>query len=319
LTGGGADHFQSASFTSGLQISTHQENGVNSGTGHLYVPVATASQYGVMKPMYVNSTYTFANLLLKHSSDRNYAVGLTSDGYAYVNVPWSNTHNSHALTITDGTASLITSAGEITFVESTDGCEATSDNLTATTTRKKIIIGSGSNLVGINSSGQLTYTNSHNSHALTITDGTASLITSGGTITFVESTNGCSATSGNLTATTTRKKILIGSGSNLVGINSSGQLTYTNTDYQCTSSGHYSPTANSNYTLSATAATGKAIASITLKRDSKGHITDINKTEISVGGGGENCVTYTGESNGIHTITVATAPGTEANTLYIVL
>lgn len=250
LTGGGADHFQSASFTSGLQISTHQENGVNSGTGHLYVPVATASQYGVIKPMYVNSTYTSANLLRKKAADRNYALGLTSDGFAYVNVPWSNTHNSHALTITDGTASLITSAG---------------------------------------------------------------------TITFVESTNGCSATSGDLTATTTRKKILIGSGSNLVGINSSGQLTYTNTDSQCTLSGHYSPTSNSNYTLSATADTGKAIASITLKRDSKGHITDISKTEIAVGSGGENCVTYTGESNGIHKITVATAPGTTANTLYIVL
>ena len=48
----------------------------------------------------------------------------------------TDTHNTHALTVTNGTASATT--GEITYVESVTGCDATSGNLTATTTRKKI-------------------------------------------------------------------------------------------------------------------------------------------------------------------------------------
>ena len=50
-------------------------------------------------------------------------------------------------------------------------------------------------------------TNTHNSHALTVTNGTASSTT--GTITYVESVTGCSATNGDLTATTTRKSISV--------------------------------------------------------------------------------------------------------------
>ena len=49
--------------------------------------------------------------------------------------------------------------------------------------------------------------NTHNSHALTVTNGDAS--SASGTITYVESVTGCSATTGDLTATTTRKSISV--------------------------------------------------------------------------------------------------------------
>jgi hypothetical protein len=44
---------------------------------------------------------------------------------------------------------------------------------------------------------------------LTVTNGTPSTVAQGSVITYVESTTGCNATSGNLTATTTRKSITI--------------------------------------------------------------------------------------------------------------
>ena len=58
--------------------------------------------------------------------------------------------------------------------------------------------------------------NTHNSHALTVTNGTASAV-SGDTITYVESVTGCSATSGNLTATTTRKTATVPTDSTVQG------------------------------------------------------------------------------------------------------
>ena len=96
LTGGGADHFQSASFTSGLQISTHQENGINSGTGHLFVPVATASQYGVIKAKGTSSTTGASNISASNSANR-YGVIIANDGVAYVSVPWENTHQMQTI------------------------------------------------------------------------------------------------------------------------------------------------------------------------------------------------------------------------------
>lgn len=52
----------------------------------------------------------------------------------------TNTHNSHALTLTNGTATAVNQGTEITYVESVAGCTATSGDLTASTTRKKITV-----------------------------------------------------------------------------------------------------------------------------------------------------------------------------------
>ena len=49
-------------------------------------------------------------------------------------------HATHALSFTNGNASSVSQGTEITYVESVAGCNATSGNLTATTTRKKITI-----------------------------------------------------------------------------------------------------------------------------------------------------------------------------------
>ena len=67
-----------------------------------------------------------------------YAVELDKDGNLAVRVPWY--HASHALTVTNGTATQLNQGDTVTFVESVAGCTATTGDLTATTTRKTFTI-----------------------------------------------------------------------------------------------------------------------------------------------------------------------------------
>lgn len=77
--------YQDAKFSTGLQIS---EGSVSE--DDLYVPVATSSEYGVVKIGYT-------------TSGRNFAVQLSS-GKMYVNVPSDNTNDYHTPVYTDGLA-----------------------------------------------------------------------------------------------------------------------------------------------------------------------------------------------------------------------
>ena len=121
--------------------------------GKLYVRKDTDDGYSIMTANQSGNTY------LSFSAGTGISIAQSSGTVTITNSS-PNSHNSHALTVTNNTASAITSATTLTFVESVSGCSATSGNLTATTTRKKIVIGNGVGLVGINSSGQLTYNTS---------------------------------------------------------------------------------------------------------------------------------------------------------------
>ena len=106
-------------------------------SGTLNLISATTGELGGIKAAAVRTATNLSLTTGGTTSGRYYGVELDGNNKAFVNVPWeANTHNSHALTVTNGTASATT--GEITYVESVTGCDATSGNLTATTTRKKI-------------------------------------------------------------------------------------------------------------------------------------------------------------------------------------
>ena len=80
------NYYPSRSYSSGLQIST-STNVTN--TCALYVPYATADQYGVVKPAAVRSSAITATTG-GTTSDRYYGVEKDSNGKLFVNVPWSS-------------------------------------------------------------------------------------------------------------------------------------------------------------------------------------------------------------------------------------
>ena len=136
----------------------------------------------------------------------------------------TDTHNTHALTVTNGTASATT--GEITYVESVTGCDATSGNLTATTTRKKINVVSSHQTIKqegitgatINRYGTCSTAAGTNAKTVSITTGTFSLET--GTRITVYFSNKNTASSPTLDVNSTGNKRIydgneiIGGGSN---------------------------------------------------------------------------------------------------------
>ena len=80
------NYYPSRSYSSGLQIST-STNVTN--TCALYVPYATADQYGVVKPAAVRSSAITATTG-GTTSNRYYGVEKDSNGKLFVNVPWSS-------------------------------------------------------------------------------------------------------------------------------------------------------------------------------------------------------------------------------------
>lgn len=95
-TGTPSNYYPIRSYTSGLQISSYS----GSTNCQLYVPYATYSQYGVVKPAYSTSgTATLTTTSTSYSdsptinartttSGKYYAVEKDSAGRMYVNVPW---------------------------------------------------------------------------------------------------------------------------------------------------------------------------------------------------------------------------------------
>ena len=128
-------------------------------------------------------------------------------------------HATHKLNATNGTASAVNQGTEITYVESVSGTTtATSGDLSVSTTRKKVTIPTAvteSTVSGwgfTKNEGTLT---SHATHKLNATNGTASAVNQGTEITYVESIAGtATATSGDLSVSTTRKKITVPAAAN---------------------------------------------------------------------------------------------------------
>ena len=78
------NYYHSPSFTSGLSIAG------GTGVSAMYVPYATASQYGVVKPGAVRTSSISCNSA-STTSGRYYLVEMDSNGKLFTNVPWSNT------------------------------------------------------------------------------------------------------------------------------------------------------------------------------------------------------------------------------------
>ncbi len=68
-----------------------------------------------------------------------YAVELDKDGKLAVRVPWTDSKNNRALTVTNKEATTNTGT-TLTYVESVSGCTSTQGDLTASTTRKTVTI-----------------------------------------------------------------------------------------------------------------------------------------------------------------------------------
>ena len=108
--------------------------------GGKYSLTAGGTSFVFTMPTDNNTTYT----LTQDATDGHKLTFTPSTGSATtITIPDNNTHNSHALTVTNGNATA--ADGTITFVESVTGCSATSGNLTATTTRKTITIPASAN------------------------------------------------------------------------------------------------------------------------------------------------------------------------------
>lgn len=108
--------------------------------GGKYSLTAGGTSFVFTMPTDNNTTYT----LTQDATDGHKLTFTPSTGGATtITIPDNNTHNSHALTVTNGNATA--ADGTITFVESVTGCSATSGNLTATTTRKTITIPASAN------------------------------------------------------------------------------------------------------------------------------------------------------------------------------
>ena len=108
--------------------------------GGKYSLTAGGTSFVFTMPTDNNTTYT----LTQDETDGHKLTFTPSTGGATtITIPDNDTHNSHALTVTNGNATA--ADGTITFVESVTGCSATSGNLTATTTRKTITIPASAN------------------------------------------------------------------------------------------------------------------------------------------------------------------------------
>lgn len=82
------NYYHTPSYAAGLKIGT------GTGVNDLYVPVATASAYGVIKVYAVRASSITATTG-GTTSNRYYGVELDSNGKAFVNVPWTDNNDNY--------------------------------------------------------------------------------------------------------------------------------------------------------------------------------------------------------------------------------
>ena len=223
-------------------------------SGTLNLISATTSELGGIKAAAVRTDTNLSLTTGGTTANRYYGVELDGNGNAFVNVPWetikqdgitgatitrfgtcSTAANTAAKTVSVGAGTVTLEAGLRVTVKFSSANTADNPTLNVNSKGAKNIFHKGTRITtGTNKAllagtvdfvydgtqwhliGNYLDTDTHNSHALTVTNGTASAA-SGDTITYVESVTGCSATNGNLTATTTRKTATVPTDSTVQG------------------------------------------------------------------------------------------------------
>ena len=193
----------------------------------------TTSTYGVGK-LGTNTT-----LNIQYAQNKVYPVGMTADGQLAVNVPWELTDPE----------SFIAALSQISYIRSYSYTRSAS---AATATN-------GLTVTFSQTTYNVTGTTSTKSDAFSVTLPVAGASTYG----LVK---------------------IAAAAANKVGINSSGQLTYTNTDTKVTSAGnHYKPSSGTSKTVTSTdsgtlSANDKIVTTISYSVDAASHITTLTYT-----------------------------------------